>query len=229
MKTIVICHGMSSGGWAWKEVKILLEKEGHTVYTPTMTGCGERFHLANKEVDLNTAINDIVNVINYENLHNIVLIGHSYGGAVASGVVDLIPELIDEVIYLDAMLLNDGEAVVNLFPDEIANFIQRLIDTKGDGWKVPVVEEDRYDHRLTDHPHKCFKTPLNLKNKELNNIKTSYINCTEKEQNPFYYGIFRSVERAKERGMTIHNLKAGHIPNIENPALIAQFLLNILS
>lgn len=228
MKTIVICHGMSSGGWAWKEVRNLLEKEGHTVYTPTMTGCGERVHLANKEVDLNTAINDIVNVITYENLHNIVLIGHSFGGAVASGVVDRIPELIEEVIYLDAMLLNDGEAVVNLFSDEIVNFLQGLIDKKGDGWKVPVVEEDRYDHRLTDHPHKCFKTPLVLKNKELTNIKTSYINCLEKDQNPFYYGIFQSVDRAKERGMIIYNLKAGHIPNIENPTLISQLLIDIL-
>ncbi|WP_088072837.1 alpha/beta hydrolase [Gottfriedia luciferensis] len=228
MKTIVICHGMSSGGWAWQEVKSLLEKEGHIVYAPTMTGCGERAHLANKDVDLNLAIEDIVNVIKYENLQHVVLIGHSFGGAVASGVVDQIPNLIDEVIYLDAMLLNDGEAVVDLFPEEILNFLQRLIDTKGDGWKLPVVQEDRYDSRQTDHPYKCFITPLYLKNKELHNIKTSYINCTEKDRNPFYYGIFQSVERAKERGMTIHNLKAGHIPNIENPSLIAQFLIGLI-
>lgn len=228
MKNIVICHGANSGGWAWNGVKKILEEKGHTVYTPTYVGCGEKIHLANPNITLHTVIQDIVNVIEYERLQNIVLIGHSFGGAVISGVAEQIPDCIEKMIYLDAMVLNDGEAVSDLYPLELATYIQSLVDQNGDGWKLPVLPEEKYDDRLCDHPFNCFTTKLKLRNEKADNIHKIYINCVEKENNPKYYSIFRSLDRAIKKGMTIENYKAGHIPNIEKPVDFANYLHSLL-
>ena len=102
--TFVIVHGAWGGGWSWKEVDHLLTADGHTVYRPTLTGQGERVHLASPSVGLDTHIADIVNVIKFENLHDIVLVGHSYAGMVITGVAQQVPDRISRLIYLDALL-----------------------------------------------------------------------------------------------------------------------------
>jgi len=107
--TYVIVHGAWGGGWAFKEVDRLLTADGHKVYRPTLTGQGEKVHLAGTNIDLNTHITDIVNVILWEDLHDVVLVGHSYGGMVVTGVADRVPERIKHLIYLDAFVPEDGE------------------------------------------------------------------------------------------------------------------------
>jgi len=106
--TYVIVHGASGGGWDWRTMDELLSADGHTVFRPTLTGLGERMHLASPDIDLTTHINDISNVILFENLEDVVLVGHSYGGMVITGVMDHIPGRIKHAIFLDAAVPDDG-------------------------------------------------------------------------------------------------------------------------
>jgi len=107
--TFVIVHGAWGGGWDWKHVDQLLTADGNKVYRPTLTGQGERSHLASTNIDLDTHIQDVVNVILWEDLHDVVLVGHSYGGMVITGVADRVPDRIRHVVYLDAFVPNNGE------------------------------------------------------------------------------------------------------------------------
>ncbi len=113
-KTFLLCHGAWGGGWSWKKMHPLMQAAGHRLLTPTYTGLGERAHLANPDVDLETHIQDILNVIKYEDLHDIVLLGHSYGGMVATGVADRARDCINQVIYLDAFVPRDGQSLFDL-------------------------------------------------------------------------------------------------------------------
>src|SRR3954466_2263483 len=114
MATYLICHGAWSAGWAWKKLRPLLQAAGHEVFTPSYTGLGERAHLAHPLVDLETQIQDILAVIEAEGLRDILLVGHSYGGMVATGVADRGPGLIRHLCYLDAFLPQDGQSLPDL-------------------------------------------------------------------------------------------------------------------
>jgi pimeloyl-ACP methyl ester carboxylesterase len=130
MATYVLVHGAWHGGWCWNRVAPLLREKGHDVYTPTLTGLGERSHLATPDVGLSTHVTDVVNVIEFEDLRNVILMGHSYGGQVVTGVAGAIPERIGQLAYLDAFVPNNGEAI----KDKIAGFMDRW----GGDWQVPV-------------------------------------------------------------------------------------------
>jgi pimeloyl-ACP methyl ester carboxylesterase len=113
--TFVVVHGATAGAWEWKKTGQFLTEDGHTVYRATLTGLGEREHLNSTDIDLQTHINDVVNLILYEDLHDVVLTGHSYGGMVITGVIDRIPERIKHVVYLDAAVPDDGMSLWDLF------------------------------------------------------------------------------------------------------------------
>lgn len=113
-KTYLIVHGAFGGGYAWQQVDSLLTGQGHKVYRPTLTGLGERYHLASPKINLSTHVNDIVNLILFENLHDIVLVGHSYGGMVVTGVADSLPDRIAQVVYLDAHIAEDRKSAFDL-------------------------------------------------------------------------------------------------------------------
>src|SRR6202035_3282249 len=111
--TFLVCHGAWSAGWAWKKMHPLMQAAGHRLATPSYTGLGERAHLANPSIDLETHIQDILNVIKYEDLRDIVLIGHSYGGMVATGVADRAREQVNQLIYLDAFVPEEGQCLLD--------------------------------------------------------------------------------------------------------------------
>ena len=113
--TFVLVHGATAGGWEWKSTGKFLSDDGHTVYRATLTGLGERAHLNSPDADLQTHISDVVNLILYEDLHDVVLTGHSYGGMVITGVIDRIPERIRHVVFLDAAVPDDGMSIWDLF------------------------------------------------------------------------------------------------------------------
>src|SRR5690606_24649520 len=113
-QTFVLVHGATAGGWEWKRTGQFLSDDGHTVYRPTLTGLGEREHLNSTEVDLATHINDVVNLVLFEDLHDVVLTGHSYGGMVVTGVMDRIPERLKHVVFLDAAVPEDGQSIWDL-------------------------------------------------------------------------------------------------------------------
>ena len=133
--TFLVCHGAWSGGWQWKKMHPLMRAAGHRLVTPTCTGLGEREHLAEPSVDLETHIRDILNVIRYEDLRDIALIGHSYGGMVATGVADRARDRITQLIYRDAFVPNDGQSLLDL--NEPARRQTTDLAKSGDGWRVP--------------------------------------------------------------------------------------------
>ena len=118
MATFVLVHGSFGGGWCWRFVAPMLRKLGHEVYTPTLTGLGERSHLLRCGVDLNTHIEDVTNLLFYEDLSGITLVGHSYAGMVITGVAAKMPERIAKLIYFDAYVPSDGQTEVDLWPPQ---------------------------------------------------------------------------------------------------------------
>jgi len=172
--TYVIVHGAYGGGWGFHQLDDLMTADGQKVYRPTLTGQGEKYHLAGPNVDLNTHIQDIVNMILFEDLHDVVLVGHSYGGMVITGVIDRIPERIKYVIYLDAVVPEDGENEYtagngalkhpNSKPDANGLLGGALLKSKA---KLPHDEPE---------PAGAFSTPISLKNQQVARaIPTTYI------------------------------------------------------
>ena len=127
--TFLVCHGAWSAGWAWKKMHPLMAAAGHRLVTPTYTGLGERAHLANPSIDLETHIEDVLNVIKYEDLRDIVLVGHSYGGMVATGVADRARDRVTQLIYVDAFVPADGQSLLDLY--EVAR--PRMQELKNSG------------------------------------------------------------------------------------------------
>jgi pimeloyl-ACP methyl ester carboxylesterase len=113
-KTFVLVHGAWHGGWCWRRVADLLAANGRKVFTPTLTGLGERSHLLGKGINVSTHVTDVVNVLKWEQLTNVVLCGHSYGGFVVSGVAEQMASAISSIVFLDAFLPENGEAMVDI-------------------------------------------------------------------------------------------------------------------
>jgi len=137
MTTFVAVHGAWSAGWAWHRFHPLMAKWGHRLLTPTCTGLGERGHLISPWVGLSTHIEDVCRVLEFEDLRDIVLVGHSYGGMVVTGVLDKMPERIRHLVYLDALLPESGEAALDVLPAEHGRAIDKLVETQGYGWLIP--------------------------------------------------------------------------------------------
>ncbi|MGZ0244868.1 MAG: alpha/beta fold hydrolase, partial [Alphaproteobacteria bacterium] len=110
MASFVLVHGAWHGGWCWRDVRRVLEEHGHTVFTPTLTGLGERSHLLSPDIDLETHIADVINLLVWEELNDVILVGHSYGGMVITGVADQAKDRLRHIVYLDAFLPADGES-----------------------------------------------------------------------------------------------------------------------
>jgi pimeloyl-ACP methyl ester carboxylesterase len=138
MSTYVLVAGAWLGGWAWRPVTRRLREQGHEVHPVTLTGLGDRSHLATPETDLDTYITDVVNVVEFEDLGDIVLVGHSYAGGVITGVAERIPERIALLAYLDAGPSPDGVAFLDLQPPPARELIERLAAEAGDGWRFPM-------------------------------------------------------------------------------------------
>jgi len=136
MATFLVAHGAWSAGWAWKKMRPLLRARGHELVTPTHTGLGERSHLASPEVGLETHIADILAVLEYEDLRGIILIGHSYGGMVATGVADRARDRVAKLVYVDAFAPRDGDSVFSLTPERQAAMVEAA-RKEGDGWRMP--------------------------------------------------------------------------------------------
>ena len=231
--TYLVAHGAWSAGWAWKKMHPLLTAAGHRLVTPTYTGLGERTHLADPSNGLETHIQDILGVIQYEDLRNVVLIGHSYGGMVATGVADRAPDRISQLIYLDAFVPRDGQSLFDLVPPEGREAMRRSV-TEGDGWRVrpnptPPDTSDAdiawiADRRVAQSI-KCFETPVRLVNGETK-LPRIYIYCTRIAPADTF-GPFAG--RAKtEPGWRYHEIDASHSPHITAPEALAALLETIV-
>jgi pimeloyl-ACP methyl ester carboxylesterase len=137
MAPFVLVPGAWLGGWAWRDVAAGLRARGHDVYPITLTGLGERVHLARPEVDLETHIADVVNTIAWNELDAVILAGHSYAGSVITGVADRIPDQIQQLVYVDSAPLADGMAMTDLYPPDALAALRQSVDQTGNGWRWP--------------------------------------------------------------------------------------------
>ena len=224
----VIVHGAYGGGWAFKKVDSLLTETGSIVYRPTLTGQGERVHLASKDVGLKTHINDIVNTILFEELYNVILVGHSYGGMVVTGVADIIPERITKLIYVDAFVPEDNENVISFFikNDSIREtWIKRVQEggqrTKEEikrnapenGFMIPLwVHEGKAPPKDVPHPIKTYIDIISLKNPDRLKIPTTYIHTVEIGADSKQDDYASHAERADKKGWSMIQLEADHNP-----------------
>src|ERR687897_2961274 len=181
MTAYVLVGGTWLGGWCWQRVARRLRDNGHDAYPLTLTGLGERVHLASPEVDLETHITDVVNLIEFEDLRDVVLLGHSYANLVVTGVADRVPERISQVVYLDTGQLPNGTALIEVFPAEARSHIERQVEESGDGWRFPLPPQEELANfgslqglgdaklellrsRAVAQPFGTFTQPLRLEN-----------------------------------------------------------------
>lgn len=227
MSTIVIVHGAWDGGWAWQGVARILQKHGHEIYRPTLTGSGERVHLASPNVDLDTHLTDIVNVIRYENLRDVTLVGHSYGGYVITGVAERIPERLGQLIYLDAFVPESGKTMFDLIGPELTAFMTQASQNMGDGWRVPHFPPDA--DRRTDALVKPGGQPQYVENPTTAQLKHTYVAFTAKPPNDPLLTVFAGMaERAKAKGWDYRELAVDHFPILEKPEIVADLLMTLV-
>lgn len=188
-KPVVLVHGAGHGGWCWRDVRRLLQARGHEVFTPTLTGLGDRVHLRNREIGLATHITDVVNLIEFEELSNVVLVGHSYAGMVVTGVVDAIKPRIAHMIIIDGAVPDDGEPA---FPGvtSMADLEKRFnglkdgylvtMNVAGLGFPDPNSPEHKWlKAHLTEHLAKTWVDPLVFKNGGSAGVPRTYIQCAD--------------------------------------------------
>ncbi len=220
--TFVLVHGATAGGWEWKRTGNHLLADGHTVYRATLTGLGERMHLNSPDVDLQTHINDVVNLILFEDLHDIVLTGHSYGGMVVTGVMDRVPERIKHVVFLDAAVPDDGQSLWDMFGNRgpIDN------DRFKDGFmQVPWVGADAKPPHNVKHSIKCFNQPVSYKNPAAKKLNVTYVAFVPKDKSVEERAkTDKSWQRAESRGWTVRTFPGGHVAQEEDPRGVATLI-----
>lgn len=218
---LVSVHGAWAGGWQMKKVAPLLEAKGWRVYRPSLPGLGEHFHAARADIGLATHIDDIVNFILFEKLHDVVLLGHSYGGMVITGVADRIPERIKRLVYLDAFVPENGESVMSIRKTGALD-IEKM---SKEGFVIPTwVKPDKPFPRDVPHPLKTFTDPIVLQNPAAAKIPATYILTVEKGKRPEDDDFFSAAERARARGWPVIIMEGDHVVNWRQPEATAELL-----
>ncbi len=222
--TYVIVHGAWGGGWAFGEVDSMLTADGQKVFRPTLTGQGEKMHLANPDVNLETHIQDIVNLILFEKLDHVVLVGHSYGGMVITGVVDRIPERIACVIYLDAILPEDGESVITADNGVLKHPRTFKVDEHGSMLvdKAQLKKPLPHDENM---PAGAFTMPITLQNQAVARaVPTNFILFVAKNQPIEKAHFYAFYQRAKARGWHTETFVSDHNAQWSHPREEADLL-----
>ena len=233
MTTFVLVHGAWHGSWCWARVRRALVGLGHQVFTPTLCGVGERSHLLSRDIDLQVHVDDVANLIRWEELDDVVLCGHSYGGCVISGAADAVPERIAALVYLDAFLLEEGEGLHDLLPDEQREMQLSLADQYGEGWRVPPIpaeifnvnprDRDWVDRQCTPQPLATFQQKLGLRGGLSGVARNHFIFASGWEGTPFT----ASYRRAKARGWTTSEIACGHDVMLDDPEALVSELLGV--
>jgi pimeloyl-ACP methyl ester carboxylesterase len=245
LQPLLLVHPAWHGAWCWKKLVPLLRGKGHSVSTPTLTGLGERSHLARPEIGLEAHVTDVVSVMTYEDLRDVILVGHSSSGAVITGVADRAPERVAHVVYLDAFVPADGQAVLDLLSPDRRQALEALVKSEGQGWLVPrfappswetIVREmwgviDSGDvrwmvERLVPTPVGHFKDPVRRANPAAEKLPRTYVRCRQ-FQNP-RFDIHAEMAR-RTAGWHYRELPASHHPAVTAPDKVADLLLELAS
>lgn len=228
MATYLLIHGGFSGGWVWREVANRLRAAGHEVFTPTLTGLGERAHLATPAVDLETHIQDIVGVLECEDLRNVILLGHSSGVMVMAGVAEHVPERLARLVYLDTAIPKGGHSWLDLLGPAMARKLLDLAEAQGDGWRIPLVPGPP---RYQAHPLKTVTDRLAINHPQAAAIPRAYIHCTAKDPNSpvalAWPAIDQAAAEAQQQGWWFRTLPTDHSPHRTMPGELAALLLEL--
>jgi pimeloyl-ACP methyl ester carboxylesterase len=236
MASYVLVHGGGHGGWCYQRVARILRAAGHEVYTPTLTGLSERSHLLSPDIDLDMHIRDVVAVLHYEDLRDVILVGHSYGGMVITGIADRAADRVGKLVFLDAANPVNGQSLVDvagptiemtrpygqvvdgvelvLLPTSEAGFFYGVTDPHDVAWMAD---------RLTGHPWKCFEQPLQLTNEDaLWAIPEYHIVCTATlaTRSP------ELMDEARAAGR-LWDIDTGHDLMITEPEWVAETLVRV--
>ena len=239
-KTFVLVHGAWHGGWCWRDVARSLRAAGHTVFTPTQTGLGERRHLLSDAVDLDVFAQDVVNVLEAEELADVILVGHSFGGITITLVADGLAERLRHLVYLDATVVNGGQSVFSEYPADLVAVRREMAAASPGGLTIPTPapaffgvpdgpEADWVARRMTPHPIATYEQPLPLSNPAIGNgLSCTYIACVD----PVYAPL--EVYRQRVKGFIADGLPwswreiaTGHDAMVTAPDALTEILLTI--
>lgn len=231
MMTFILVHGAWHGGWCWAKVRRLLTDAAHVVFTPSLTGLGDRAHLAGPEIDLALHVRDVVALLETEELRGVTLVGHSYGGMVITGVAARAAARIGHLVYLDAFVPATGQALFDLVAPERAAQYREAARSGGEGWRIPPPPPARFGvtgakdtewltRRLVPQPLRTFEQPLETAGGD--RIKRTYIYCSK----PAMGSFDQYAERFRDDGKwTFHDVGTGHDAMVTAPGEIAKILM----
>lgn len=245
MSTYVLVHPAWFGGWCWKKIVPALQAEGHGVYTPTLTGLGERAHLACRDVTLSTHIDDVVSVLTSEDLEGVTLVGNSSGGSVITGVADRVPERIECVVYLDAFVPGDGQSTSDLVAPDRWAMMEQLAASEGEGWVLPrfspapwepfvrqawqITDESDVGWmlpRLRPTPIRHFTEPVRLRHEPGGSrFRRVYVRCLQNNAAPHFDRCAAMAQSSPD--WTYRALDLPHLPFITHPVETARTLLGL--
>jgi pimeloyl-ACP methyl ester carboxylesterase len=231
-KTFVLVHGASAGGWCYRRVADRLEQRGHKVFTPTLTGLGERSHLMGGTITLDTHIADVVNVIRWENLDSVVLVGHSYGGWIVSGVAEKVEKQISSIVFLDAFMPENGQRVLDTNSPrsraEIEEALKRAEVSRPPPhpsvWKVNEKDQAWVQEKFTAQPIGVAFTPIRLTGARDRVPKKTYVRATGYD-NPNFERAYAKVKG--DPSWRTFEMPCGHEVMIDMPERTAEILLEV--
>ena len=236
MATFVLVPGAWLGGWCWNRVTPLVRAAGHDVYPVTLTGLGDRAHLAGPDVDLETHILDVVNTLVYEDLRDVILVGHSYAGLVVAAAADRSAERLAHLVYLDALVPYDGMTFFDLWSAEDRAAVEERVRVAGEGWRWPMPDDLGPDavgltaedlrwlrSRAAPQPMKALYQPVRLSNAGATAFRRTYIVCTAPHGGiPDYLAPLR-----QDPGLRFETLDTGHWPMASAPRQLADLLTRL--
>jgi len=235
--TYVLVHGAWHGGWCWQRLAPLLRTAGHDVYTPTLTGLGERAHLLTPAVDLDTHAQDVAGLLEYEDLREVILVGHSYASMVITAVAERAAEHLSHLVYLDAFVPRDGECGLDFFSPEAQSRMLERARIEGEGWYLPAHLGERpfgitdetdiawVRSKCTAHPLKTLQQPVRYANPAAAALPRTYILCTATS----YFTRFAESARQEGRfaGWRYRELDAVHDAMVTAPLALADLLTEV--
>ena len=232
-KTFLLIHGAWHGGWCWRRVSDLLERKGHKVFTPTLTGLGERSHLLSKEINLDTHIADIVNVVKWEDLKDICLVVHSYGGWPGSGAIEQTLDRISSIVWLDAFKPENGQRGADFASEFSRKALLEAIEKGEPGRRGPraeaffVNEKDRawVESKMTPQPNGVALQPIKLTGAREKVAKKTYIRAPKYPQPAFDKALAEC--KADPSWKTLETAAAGHDVMVDAPEWLADVLLQV--